>query len=658
MACALLSLLLAACARSEDSSPDNDEAVDLTAESSTAESASAAQGLDGRSESGESNAEEGGGEDVQPSAQETQTAEAIAQSQKSIVICVGEAPDSLSPLVDRVPSAEAIHHAIYEPLYTQVGYTYRARGLERMPSLAGGDAYFRSVQVEEGERVVDRLGQVVSLLDGVEVVNSAGETATFDGTPLEMEQMVVEFVLRPMFWSDGEPVTADDSVYSFNLAREGGNADLSSALVHTADYVATGERWLQWTGLPGYRDQTYFTNVWLPLPRQQDSSAVLADLAGLDETYEAPLSSGPFVIDEWREDGSLVLLRNAHYYLADEGYPTVDRLVIRFGNGEDFLAGEQEEPCDVITNDTLGPGNYALLESAAAQDDWEILSVPGTVFENIAFGVNPVIEYAERRPDWFEDPRVRQAITMCVDRESMVEELTQGQGQVIHAYVAPDHPLYPPDIEEWPYDPTRANALLDEAGYLDFADDGRRQDVSSGVPMTITLGTNQESTLRLRISEMVVDNLAECGIPVDTYELPAGTWYAPGPQGRLFGRRFDLAAFAWLAKIDPDCGLYLSENVTGPEEFGFGGWQNINVTGWSNEAFDAACGTALAELPGGDNYEALQQEALRIFARELPAIPLITNARFAAVRPWVENVQLDSAQESLLWNVHEWDVPE
>ena len=64
-----------------------------------------------------------------------------------------------------------------------------------------------------------------------------------------------------------------------------------------------------------------------------------------------------------------------------------------------------------------------------------------------------------------------------------------------------------------------------------------------------------------------------------------GSWFAEGPVGRVFGRRFDLAEFAWIGKALPDCGLYLSENTTGPEEGGFGGWQNTNVTGWSNEEF-------------------------------------------------------------------------
>ena len=238
----------------------------------------------------------------------------------------------------------------------------------------------------------------------------------------------------------------------------------------------------------------------------------------------------------------------------------------------------------------------------------------------------------------------------------MVNELTDGRAELLHAYVPADHRLYPDDITTWSYDPQQANELLDEAGYLDFSDDGRRQDVNSGIPMTITLGTNSESPLRLQITEIFRDNMTDCGIPVEIQDFPAGTWFAEGPVGRIFGRRFDLAEFAWLGKPLPDCGLYISENITGPQEGGFGGWQNTNVTGWSNEEYDAACIAALDAMPEGEGYDEQQREALRIFSRELPAIPLFTNIKVAAVRPWIKNVKLDPSQPSLLWNIYEWDT--
>ena len=150
--------------------------------------------------------------------------------------------------------------------------------------------------------------------------------------------------------------------------------------------------------------------------------------------------------------------------------------------------------------------------------------------------------------------------------------------------------------------------------------------------------------------------MRDCGIVVETYTRSAGTWFGDGPGGPVFGRRFDLAEFGWLSRVQPNCDLYLSENVTGPESIGLGGWSNVNVTGWRNEAFDTACRAARAALPGTPDYDSNHQAALRIFADELPAMPLFTRIELAVAQPTVQNIQLNTTQPSELWNVFEWDV--
>ncbi len=650
----MVSLILAACQdnSSNDSSQDDpappvvENGQDLSSEEDQANSA-------GSSDPAEAEATETAEAESNP---EQPPIETTPEPEKEAIICMSAPPSSFYPYGDQSISSIAIRQALYEPLLTTTGYEHQAAGLEALPNLANGDARIENVLVNEGSRVVDHRGNILTLHNDVMIINSAGEAVTYEGTPIEMKQMIVDFTLKPLVWSDGTPVTAEDSVYSYSLAADDELAFRNSAFAQTARYEATGDLSLRWVGLPGYLDPTYFDNAWLPLPAHQDQAILKASADIEQESDQLRLSSGPFMLEEVREDGSVVLAKNPHYYRSEEGLPRIDQVVIRFGGLEEFLAENGEEACDLISNDVLSLTDMPLLESAVDMGDWNLQTVPGMAFEYIAFGVNPALEYADRRPDWFEDAQVRQAITMCVDRESMAQELTGGLGEVIHSYVPIDHPLYPEDGQVWPYDPDAANQLLDELGYADFAEDGRRQDLSTGVPMTITLGTNSESLIRLGIQEQVQANLSDCGIPVDTYDQSAGNWYAAGPQGILFGRRFDLASLAWISRIVPDCGLFLSDNVTGPEEFGFGGWLNVNVTGWNNEAYDAACRSAATVLPGGEGYDDFQREALRIFSEELPAMPLLSNSKLAVVRDGLLNVQLDSSQPSILWNIYEWDI--
>ncbi|MFN2206877.1 MAG: ABC transporter substrate-binding protein [Candidatus Promineifilaceae bacterium] len=575
---------------------------------------------------------------------------------KSMKVCLaGEAP-AVFVFGEEMLPVLALRHAVSENLYTSTGYEYEAQGIEKVPSLADGDARRQVVEVVEGDQVVDIHGDVVSLRKGVTVTNAEGEAVDFAGDPVQMEQLEVDFTFQPMVWSDGTPLSSLDSVFSFNVAADPRTPASKSKTVFTESYKATGDLSVRWTGLPGFLDLTYFTNVWSPLPAHALNRYTIDELLVLEEVTKKPLSSGPYVVSEWSDENTVQLTPNPHYYRAGEGLPLVANLTIMFGDLETLLLEESE--CDVLAGGALGSHNLPELQEQGALDGWEVITSPGDVYEQIAYGVWPIFEIRESRPDWFGSAEVRQAIAMCTDRQRMADELAQGNGELLQTLTPGENPLAPEDLLTWDFDPLQGNAMLDAAGYKDYAGDGRRQDVASGVPMTVTLGTNSESALRLRIGEIFQENMADCGIPVVLYDRPAGTWFADGPAGPVFGRQFDLAALAWLGRVYPDCSSFTTDNIPGPEDLDFAGWRAPNVTGWSDEAYDAACRTAVHALPGGEGFEENMREALRIFNEQLPALPLFTNYKVVAVRPGVENVRPDATQPSELWNIAEWDIAE
>jgi peptide/nickel transport system substrate-binding protein len=80
-------------------------------------------------------------------------------------------------------------------------------------------------------------------------------------------------------------------------------------------------------------------------------------------------------------------------------------------------------------------------------------------------------------------------------------------------------------------------------------------------------------------------------------------------------------------------------------------WQGFNVSGFQNEAYDAACLQALRAAPGMEQYEAGHLEALRIFNAELPAVPLYQQLRAVVARTDVAGLDVDPTAQSELWNV-------
>jgi peptide/nickel transport system substrate-binding protein len=487
---------------------------------------------------------------------------------------------------------------------------------------------------------------------------------TAAAAPIQMQQMTVEFTLEPLVWSDGTPVTAEDSTFSFQVAADRDTPVSKQAAARTASYTALDAQTVQWIGLPGHLAPDFLDNFWQPLPRHQLGEYSAAELREAPETNRTPLSSGPFVVESW-EESEMRLARNPHYYRPQQ--PILDEIIVRFGvDAEELLAADFAD-CDVVTQDAL---DFSLIPELAALDEAGsvVLHVaPNAVFEHVDFGINSWGDYGDGallgRPDWFEEARARQAITMCTDRAGMVEEIFYGRSQVMPAYVPPDHPLLPDDLARWPYDPAAGNALLDEVGFLDTDGDGIREapepDPISGelIPFRVTLTTEWENPVRRQLTEMMQADLAECGIAVELEYLPPEEWYADGPLGPLFGRRFDLGAFAWVGGVRPPCHLWLSDNAPGPETEGFGGWGDVNVSGWQNDAFDAACRAATNALPGTEAYAANHQSALRRFAQELPAMPLFSYVNVNVVNPELSGFRPDSTESSSLWNIYAWDMP-
>lgn len=583
----------------------------------------------------------------------------------TLIVCQDAEPETLY-LYGGSTTARHIHEAIYDGPIDHRSYDFQPVILEKVPRLEDGDAYFDTVTVQAGDRVVDITGQPVILEEEVQVFTShacmdAGNTdcvTTFDGTtPIEMEQMVVSWqLLEGVTWSDGEPVTAEDSVYSYELACDQDTPVSKYLCDRTASYVAAGERTTVWTGLPGYVDDLYFLNFFSPLPRhlwQEQYHYTAADLLSQPESTREPIGWGPFVISEWVQGSHLTLEQNPNYFRADEGLPRVERLVFRFTrDANELLARLLAGQCDIgLWEEALGT-LMPLLVATQEQGMLNLVVSSSDTWEHLEFGINPARTY--RRSDFFTDVRVRQAIAHCIDRQTMVDEVTYGLGQIADAYIPPEHPLHAGGrLTHWEYDPEAGQALLAEVGWTDEDGDGVVEahgvdGVRTGTPFHVTLMAVQGDSQQETIAHIIRSNLADCGIQVDLTYTPAWDFFADGPIGPLFGRQFDMAIFAWYNDVEPPCGLYLTEQI--PDE---GNWGLPNASGFSSEEYDAACRAALAALPGTYEYEHFHAEAQRIFSEQLPALPLLWRVRVAVARPGVTNFTLDPSEENELRGIEE-----
>ncbi len=578
---------------------------------------------------------------------------------KEFTVCQGLEPNTLFIYGGPSRAARNVLAGVYDGPIDTRSYQFQSVILEKLPSLADGDAVLRTVTAVEGDKVVDVNDMAVDLLPGVTIVDAEGQEVVFEGGEVTMTHMVVTFELRAdITWADGQPLTADDSRYSFELAGAFDNPALEWLVDRTAGYEVTGDRTVVWTGIPGYRDPFYFMNFYHPLPRHVWGGAAAEQLLSAEVAHRKPLGWGPFVIQEWVEGEYITLTRNPRYFRAEEGLPYLDRLTFRFvADLQQALDGLVAGECDLIGQDLIEGQDIAPLLEAANAGQVQLITSPSSEWVHLDFGVQPA-EWAHRAA-FFADVQMRQAIAQCIDRERIAREaVPYGGATVAHSYVASDHPLYAGDrLYLWDYNPAGGQALLGEMGWRDEDGNGIREaygvsGISNGTPLSITLLTTSNPVFGERTSRILAENLAACGVGLGVDALPAEELLADGPDGPVFGRHFDLALFSWLNGLDAPCGLYLSREIPRPENW----WSTSNDPGYASADYDAACLAALDALPGTGDYVHFHREAQRVFSHDLPVLPLYFLPQLIATRPGVSGVILDPSEYSELWNVEAFDV--
>ena len=535
--------------------------------------------------------------------------------------------------------------------------------LAKKPTQADGNVTLLPVEVQPGGSIVDASGNLTTLTEGVLYRPSGcSETACAqaypgDG-PVTMDQMVVQFRLLPgIFWSDNAPLTADDLVFSFEVASSLYPLAQPERVIRTASYRSLDAQTVEWQGLPGLIDPSYAANLFSPLPRHAWGSLSKEELLQSDSTTKMPLGWGPYVIEQWVEGDHITFHKNPAYFRASEGLPYFDNLVFRFvEDGQQMLDALLTGECDLADSSAMQEVDLTRLLEAQKTGQLEVYLQPAA-WEMALFGISP---YEPGRPDLFGSTEIRQAIARCIDRSKMVETLWNGQSSVLDTYVPPFHPLNNPDVLHYEFDPGQASAQLESIGWKDMDGDPatpRRSvgvnGVPDGTPLEFTYLVSADAE-RPQAAQILADSLAQCGIRVHLSLRPATDYLAAGPEGPVFGRAFEMAQLAFPLTLEPSCEWFTRAEIPGPYPEYPQGWGGVNAAGYQNPDFDQACQATRTSLSEAAQYQQAHFQAQVIFASDLPVIPLYLRLNVLAARSGLCGLRLDASTTSALWNVETW----
>ena len=516
------------------------------------------------------------------------------------------------------------------------------------PHLATGYQDFEAARiVYEPLASYDQAGVLVPFLaDEIPSLDNGGVAA--DGTS-------VTWTLRPdVTWTDGEPFTADDVVFTFEFIR-------NPAVAAATDQYYEGVKQVE--AIDDYTVQITFTNPtpgWsvpftgqtgLILPRhifqEANSPNARSALANLQ-----PVGTGPYKAVGF-ESGTIFYEPNPNYW---GGRPAFERVELVGGLAPYAAAREvlRTGEADFAQNLQVEAEALKELETNATG---QVTNLFGPQVERIMLNFsNPFArtEDGERSSPktphpYFSDLRVRQAIDLAIDRDTITKELYGSAGEpTAQLLVAPSD--YQSQSITYTYDLEQAQALLNQAGWVDTDGDGLRD--RDGITLEV-LFQAAVNPVRQRTQAIVSDSLEALGIKVEIARVRLDEFFSGDPKDTRSLNHFyaDMQVYS-TGNESPDPSTYMGWWTCAKIASQANQWQEPNNARYCNPDYDRLWEEAKQELDPDRRVELFQQMN-ELLAQDVAVIPVVHRAMTNAVSNRLADVEFTSWDAST-WAIKDW----
>jgi peptide/nickel transport system substrate-binding protein len=340
-------------------------------------------------------------------------------------------------------------------------------------------------------------------------------------------------VRRGLRFSDGQPMKADDVLFTFRVYLDEKNHSPQR------DLLVIGGKPIDVEKLDEYTVQFGLAQPYAAAERIFDGLAILPQHL-LENAYQSgefahawTLSSpasqfaglGPFRLKEYVPGQRVVLEKNPYYWKQDRAgtrLPYLDEIVFLFVPSEDaqvvrFEAGDT----DILSR--FSADNFAVLEKQQAARGYHLYDLgAGLEYNFLFFNQNDLSAKGHpeiaRKQAWFQDLRFRQAVSAAIDRDSIIRLVYQGRATSLWGNVTPGNKLWIDTAIPHPAQSLdKARQLLQSAGFS-FKSDGTLVD-ARGMPIEFSILTSSSNAQRLKIATLIQDDLSKLGMNVHLVSL-------------------------------------------------------------------------------------------------------------------------------------------
>lgn len=467
-------------------------------------------------------------------------------------------------------------------------------------------------------------------------------------------KMDVVYTLRSgLTWHDGQPLTADDFVFShraYTVPGLGLFAPTPQNLMERVEARDPRTFVIHWRSL--YPDAATFRLfdfeplarhiLEAPLARfEQDPAGQIDLFRNLPYWTQEYIGAGPFQLERWDPGSQLDAVAFAGHAL---GRPRLDRLTIRlFADENTVLSNMLSETIDVALDFTLRYEHAQVLLSS-----WEASKRGVVLLARGPFNQTHV----QHRPDFQKTPalldvRVRQALAHTIDRDTLNEALFDGRGFMAETKIASDARFYPQlerAMSRYPYDPRRAELLMGEAGFAKDAGGffGTAQGERFRPDFWVIQGAQFE-----RQQAIMHDTWTRAGI--DTNPRVMGT-----TQLRDFEAAATVSGLLNRLLLPTEASLlaaYTSAQIGSPANR----WLGSNRGGWSNPEYDQLFDAYQSTLERSERDGHII-EMMKLASVQVPDFPMYFNIEVIAHLASVRGPAVGDVERLVLWNVHEWEA--
>ncbi|NJK58480.1 MAG: ABC transporter substrate-binding protein [Pleurocapsa sp. SU_5_0] len=505
------------------------------------------------------------------------------------------------------------------------------------------------------------------------------EPALAESWDISDDNLEIVYTLRPnLKWSDGQPLTPEDVVFTYNQLYL--NPDIPTGMQDVLKIGETGafpqvtkinQRQVKFTvpepfapflGVTGA--SIFPAHILKETVEQKDESGNLKFLStwSVDTPPEKLVASGAYKLKSYATAQRLVFEENPYYWKKDavnKDIPYIKRVVWEIVESTDtFLTQFRSGSLNSVE---VKPEYFSLLKKEEEKGNFKIYNGgPDYTTSYLAFNLNtgkqngkPVVNPIKSR--WFNNLKFRQAVAYALNRQRMVKNIYRGLGQPQQSFISVQSPFYNPNLKGYDYNPEKAKQLLKEAGFK-YNPQGQLFD-DQGNRVKFTLNTNTGNQIREEIGNQVEEDLEAIGIDINFKTINFNVLV-----GRMSGSlAWDAIILGFTGGNEPNSGanVWLPDgnshvfNIATPAEGK--PLEGRTVADWETEIGRLFI-EAAKELDQ-EKRKVIYGEIQELVSEKVPFIYLVNPYSMAAVRNNIEGVEY-SALGGAFWNLDQLKITE